>query len=130
VKCVECRKEIEKNLGSEKNPLCEECFKKMEAEYSISGPTPQKDDKWSVNDGFAPCPKCRHKNAIEVKFTWWGGIIGPKMFNVVKCLECGTQFNGDKGKLLNDVIIIYLIIIIGAFATLLWFLTTYAGLRF
>jgi hypothetical protein len=32
--CVECHSEVEKNAGTEENPLCEGCYNKMRAEYS------------------------------------------------------------------------------------------------
>ena len=37
--CVECKKEIVKNVGTLENPMCEQCYEKMKAEYEsgISG---------------------------------------------------------------------------------------------
>lgn len=56
---------------------------------------------------FEKCPKCRSKNAKEVSFTWWGGALGPKMFNHVKCQTCGKGYNGETGKDNDNKIIVY-----------------------
>jgi hypothetical protein len=58
---------------------------------------------------YAACPNCRQNNAIRVSSTWWGGIIGPAMFTHVKCLDCGTQYNGKTGKPNQKSIIVYLV---------------------
>ena len=59
---------------------------------------------------FAQCPKCSSKIAQEVRFTWWGGALGPKLFNHVKCQTCGKTYNGDTGKDNNMYIAIYFIV--------------------
>jgi rubredoxin len=46
---------------------------------------------------YVPCPKCGG-SAEPVKFTWWGGFLGPKMINQVKCVSCGYNFNGKNGR--------------------------------
>jgi hypothetical protein len=55
----------------------------------------------------APCPKCQARSASKVGFTWWGGAIGPRIFSVVKCQSCGTQYKGKTGKKLTLTIIVY-----------------------
>ena len=45
------------------------------------------------------------------KFTWWGGLIGPKLLTHVKCLACGKQYNGKTGKDNTNGIIIYCVIV-------------------
>lgn len=59
---------------------------------------------------FEPCPECESENATRVKFTWWGGLIGPRLFTHVKCDDCGTTFNGRTGKSNNVAIALYLIV--------------------
>lgn len=54
-----------------------------------------------------PCPKCGSTNVEKVKFTWWGGALGPSLFTHVKCNNCGTQFNGKTGKSNQTNILIY-----------------------
>jgi hypothetical protein len=55
----------------------------------------------------APCPKCAAQQSKEVGFTWWGGVLGPKIFHHVKCLGCGTAYNGKTGKSNQQAIAIY-----------------------
>jgi hypothetical protein len=58
-------------------------------------------------DTHQPCPKCSSQKAEKVGFTWWGGVLGPKIFNHVKCTQCGTTFNSKTGKSNQQGIIIY-----------------------
>jgi predicted nucleic-acid-binding Zn-ribbon protein len=60
---------------------------------------------------FAQCPKCRNANAQQLSFTWWGGVIGPKLFTHVKCQTCGAKYNGKTGKNNTTNIIIYFAIV-------------------
>ena len=60
---------------------------------------------------FAACPKCGKSGASAVGFTWWGGLLGPKLFNVVKCGGCATQYNGKSGKMNTTNIVIYSVVI-------------------
>ena len=59
---------------------------------------------------YAACPGCSESNAQPVSYTWWGGFIGPKIFNHVKCRACGTTFNGKTGNSNNMAITIYLLV--------------------
>ena len=59
---------------------------------------------------YAPCPKCGSADANKVSFTWWGGALGPRLFNLVKCNSCGTEYNGRTGKPNQQNMIIYLVI--------------------
>jgi predicted nucleic-acid-binding Zn-ribbon protein len=56
---------------------------------------------------YQPCPNCASDKAELISFTWWGGIVGPKMFTHVKCTKCGTTFNGKTGKSNQTAIAIY-----------------------
>jgi hypothetical protein len=60
----------------------------------------------------APCPKCSNRYARKIDFTWWGGLIGPKMFNHVKCLQCGQTYNSKTGKSNFTAIVIYQVIVL------------------
>ena len=78
---------------------------------------------------YAPCPQCGSTNAAKVKYTWWGGALGPAMFTHVKCNNCGTQYNGKTGKSNQNSIIIYVLTtfvlafcVCGGFAALSFFL--------
>ena len=47
---------------------------------------------------YAPCPRCQNPQASPVSFTWWGGVLGPKMLTHVKCTRCGAAYNGKTGQ--------------------------------
>ena len=59
---------------------------------------------------YASCPECQSSNATSVGFTWWGGIIGPKLLSHVKCGRCGAAYNGKTGRSNSTAIIIYLVV--------------------
>jgi len=44
-----------------------------------------------------PCPRCGRNDVAQIKFTWWGGAIGPRMLHHVRCRGCGTAFNHRTG---------------------------------
>ncbi len=54
---------------------------------------------WSSTQAevFAPCPRCGCTYAEPVKFSWWGGMLGPKLFTHVKCCNCTACYNGKRG---------------------------------
>ena len=60
---------------------------------------------------FVPCPACRRPDPEFMKFTWWGGVIGPKLFKHVKCRGCGTTYNGKTGQSNTTNIIIYSVVV-------------------
>ncbi len=70
---------------------------------------------------FAPCPKCGGTTAKRINFTWWGGALGPRMFTHVKCLGCGTHYNGKTGRSNNTAIAVYTLVglVIGVAAVIL-----------
>jgi hypothetical protein len=56
---------------------------------------------------YAPCPKCDAKRGEAVSFTWWGGLVGPKLMSHVKCGGCGAGYNGKTGRSNDTAIAIY-----------------------
>ncbi len=60
---------------------------------------------------YAPCPQCNAAAAQKVTFTWWGGILGPKLFKHVKCRNCGKGYNGKTGRDNKNAIIIYCVVV-------------------
>jgi hypothetical protein len=70
-------------------------------------PTQSCDPQPLVSDSPHPCPKCGSKIASKVRYNWWGGALGPRLFHVVKCGQCRAQFNGETGKGLGKVILVY-----------------------
>ncbi len=61
---------------------------------------------------FAPCPKCQSSDAQKVSFTWWGGLVGPRLLKHVKCNRCGATFNGKTGQSNTTNIIIYTVVLL------------------
>ena len=59
---------------------------------------------------YTPCPKCGSIDAKKVSFTWWGGALGPRLFNLVKCNSCGTEYNAKTGKPNRQNMILYLVV--------------------
>ncbi len=59
-----------------------------------------------------PCPGCGSTDVKKVTYTWWGGALGPRVFNHTKCNACKTTYNGKTGKSNVTPIIIYNIAII------------------
>lgn len=47
---------------------------------------------------YKPCPRCGGTEATKVVWTFWGSFYGPAMFTHVRCLECGTAYNGRTGR--------------------------------
>jgi hypothetical protein len=46
-----------------------------------------------------------------MSFTWWGGVIGPKVLTHVKCPQCGHAYNGKTGRDNTNGIIIYSVVV-------------------
>ncbi|HEV3416899.1 MAG TPA: hypothetical protein VG056_08810 [Pirellulales bacterium] len=59
---------------------------------------------------FAPCPRCGNTAASRVGFTFWGGVIGPKLLTHVKCDQCGAKYNGKTGKSNTAAIVVYQVV--------------------
>ena len=78
---------------------------------------------------YKPCPQCGSLNADKIRYTWWGGALGPAIMTHVKCQNCGTQFNGKTGKSNQTNILIYFVAtfiiafcVCGGFAALNYFM--------
>jgi hypothetical protein len=68
------------------------------------------------------CPQCQSPHTSQPGFTWWGGILGPKLFNHRVCGSCGFGFNGTTGlsnrnKIIAYVVIVFSIVIVGTIAS-------------
>ena len=60
--------------------------------------------------GYVPCPKCQRPDPEKVGFTWWGGVLGPRMLSHVKCRWCGTTYNGKTGRDNTTGIVVYSVV--------------------
>ena len=54
------------------------------------------------------CPQCQSPHLTRPTFTWWGGLLGPKLLNHTVCGGCGLGFNAKNGKSNSTAIGIYL----------------------
>lgn len=54
------------------------------------------------------CPRCGSPHLVRPSFTWWGGLIGPKLLNHTDCGSCGLGFNAKTGTSNATAIGIYL----------------------
>lgn len=63
--------------------------------------------------GLAPCPQCGSRSASKVSYTWWGGLIGPRLLNHVRCATCGATYNSKTGKSNTTSILIYFAVVLG-----------------
>jgi hypothetical protein len=67
------------------------------------------------------CPRCQVQDEPRpIGFTWWGGLLGPKLLHHVECTHCRARFNGRTGRSNDTAIAIYMIAI-GAVAFMLVF---------
>ena len=72
----------------------------------------------------APCPGCGAQDARAVSFTWWGGVLGPRMFHMVRCNACNRAFDSQSGGTLGRKILVYQVVSISVglltFYALFW----------
>lgn len=57
------------------------------------------------------CPKCGSPLVQPVKYTWWGGLLGPKLMHHTRCTECKYTFNSKTRKSNTANIIIYSVVL-------------------
>jgi ribosomal protein S27E len=69
---------------------------------------------------YVACPICGAADPMLLKFTWWGGALGPKMLTHVKCQNCGNKYNGKTGGANTAGVAIYMIVV-GAISFALMF---------
>ena len=76
--------------------------------------------------GGIQCPRCGTTGAQRVSFTWWGGVIGPKLLNHSKCGHCGYTFNAKTGRSNTAGIVIYTVVL-GAIGAVVGFALVAGG---
>jgi transposase-like protein len=74
-----------------------------------------------------PCPQCGSKQIQKVSYTLWGGMIGPRLLNHVKCQDCKATFNGKTGQSNARAIGIYLVFTFIITAVLVYALISMRG---
>jgi hypothetical protein len=71
------------------------------------------------------CPHCQQDvEPTPIKFSWWGGVLGPRLLNHVACPGCAGRFNGKSGQSNTTAITIYMIVV-GVVALMLGFALTH-----
>ncbi|MEP7237767.1 MAG: hypothetical protein ABI685_07880 [Ferruginibacter sp.] len=70
------------------------------------------------------CPKCGSKTITPVKYTWWGGLLGPKLFHHTKCESCNYRFNRKTGKSNTMPIVLYSVVLFVLAFVLFYFVRT------
>ena len=74
-------------------------------------PDPIRPDYFSGSSNpHAPCPNCGNSSAGPVSFTWWGGVLGPRLLHHVRCQNCQECYNGKTGRSNNTAITIYVVV--------------------
>lgn len=71
---------------------------------------------------YAPCPSCASTQATAAGFTWWGGVLGPKLLSHVTCNRCGAGYNGKTGQSNTTGIIIYSAVVFAIVLALIVFI--------
>lgn len=56
---------------------------------------------------YKPCYNCNKIDYTKVKYTWWGGALGPQLLHHVKCNPCGKHYNGKTGQPNTKNIVLY-----------------------
>jgi transposase-like protein len=84
--------------------------------YPPTGYTPQDYQQqagWQATGTgeYVPCPRCRRPDPQKVNFTWWGGVLGPRILKHVKCNGCGFAYNGKSGQSNTTNIIAYSVVL-------------------
>lgn len=59
------------------------------------------------------CPRCGDPNISKVTYTWWGGLLGPSMLNLMRCRACKYEFNGKTGQSTKNAVIAYNLVAFG-----------------
>lgn len=68
------------------------------------------------------CPKCGGTEATPVSFTWWGGLVGPRLLNHVRCTSCSYAYNGKTGRPNTAGIAVYTLVGFAIAAVAFYFL--------
>ena len=67
---------------------------------------------------FKACPRCNSSDIHKVKYSWWGGLIGPALVHQVRCKKCGKTYDGVTGTDVTKRMSIYIVIMIIIFTLL------------
>ena len=100
-RCPVCRVELD-YIPSYNDFFCDNCKRCLGQMLPIT--YTRKKEK----GGFEPCPRCGYDSPSKVRFTLWGGLVGPRLLHHVKCPGCGMKYNGKTGQSNTRAIVLYL----------------------
>lgn len=66
------------------------------------------------------CPVCSSQRVLPVKYTFWGGFIGPKLLHHTKCNDCGYTYNRKTRESNEKAIAIYTMVFLALCAGLIY----------
>ena len=46
----------------------------------------------------ARCPRCPMGEGLPQRWTWWGGLFGPRLLRYAACLDCGATWSTRTGR--------------------------------
>lgn len=72
----------------------------------------------------AGCPRCGSSTVKTIKYTWWGGLIGPKLLHHTKCESCKYLYNSKTRQSNTKGIVIYFVVVFVIFAVLFYVVNT------
>lgn len=73
-----------------------------------------------------PCPFCSSLAVEKLKWVWWGGAVGAKLFKQAKCQHCLQKFNFQTGqKIPLAFILLYNLVMLLLFVVFFCFLFFY-----
>jgi DNA-directed RNA polymerase subunit RPC12/RpoP len=81
-------------------------------------------DELNAFSSEAGCPKCGSGIVSPVKYTWWGGLLGPKLLHHTRCEVCNYRYNSKTRKPNTAGIIIYSVILFVIVLAGVYFLRT------
>ena len=64
------------------------------------------------------CPHCGKASVSRGWFARWGGLLGPALFNAVRCGGCRTLFNGRTGVAISGAMLVYQLIALAVCAAI------------
>jgi len=68
------------------------------------------------------CPQCGSEAVSPVKYTWWGGLLGPKILHHTRCQTCKYTYNGKTRKSNTAAIVVYTVVFTGLAAVVFFLL--------
>lgn len=73
------------------------------------------------------CPYCQQTYPpTPVGFTWWGGLIGPRLLHHARCPSCGKNYNSRTGRPNTTAIAVYISVVFSAVLIIAFAVSAYS----